>query len=162
MGLFGSNDKARPQGGTTIIAEGATVVGELDLYGNLHIDGRVEGRVVSEHDVSIGASGSFEGEIRAARILVSGQVSGRVECGHLEIVKTGKVSGEVASSALVIEPGGQFVGESRTSDEETVKALSHFQESGEAKRNPVKSEAGPAIKAETGTDTKTDAVVGQD
>ncbi|SEP14422.1 bactofilin family protein [Aquisalimonas asiatica] len=131
MGLFGKSGKEtrRRGGGTTIIATGTTLVGELKPEGNLHIDGRIEGNIRSEHDVSIGADGSFEGDIQAHRMVVSGFARGRIECDSLEIVEQGKVLGEVSSRAFVIEPGGQFLGESRSTDEEAVAALSHWKQS---------------------------------
>lgn len=130
MALFGSGGKQKKRrgGGTTIIAAGTTFTGELYPEGNLHIDGRLEGQIDSSSDVSVGADGSFEGEIRAHRMVVSGFVRGRVECDSLEIVDNGRVLGEVASRRFVIEPGGQFVGESRSTDEESVAQLSHWRE----------------------------------
>lgn len=131
MGLFGKSGKAnkRRGGGTTIIATGTTLIGELKPEGNLHIDGRIEGNIISEYDVSIGADGSFEGEIQSHRMVVSGFARGRIECDSLEIVEQGRVLGEVSSRAFVIEPGGQFLGESRSTDEEAVAALSHWKQS---------------------------------
>lgn len=130
MALFGSGgkQKKRRAGGTTIVAAGTTFAGELYPEGNLHIDGRLEGQIDSSSDVSVGADGSFEGEIRAHRMVVSGFVRGRIECDSLEIVDNGRVLGEVASRRFVIEPGGQFVGESRSTDEESVAQLSHWRE----------------------------------
>ncbi len=128
MGLFGKRDPApggKRRGGTTIIAQGTTVQGELALEGNLHIDGELVGTIQSQGDVSVGASGSFEGEIRAHRIVVSGLARGRIDCESLEIVDKGKVLGEVASRSFVIEPGGQFVGESRSSADDAVKVLDY-------------------------------------
>ena len=129
MGLFGSKSKPakRRGGGTTIIAAGTTLVGDLSPEGNVHIDGRIEGQIDSASDVSIGAEGSFEGEIRAHRMVVSGYARGRIDCDSLEIVNKGRVLGEVSSRSFVIEPGGQFVGESRSTDEESVAQLGHWQ-----------------------------------
>ncbi len=128
MGLFASKGKpgSRRSGGTTIIARGTTLSGDLVPEGNLHIDGRIEGQIDSASDVSIGAEGSFEGEIHAHRMVVSGFARGRIECDSLEIVDKGRVVGEVSSRSLVIEPGGQFVGESRGTDEEAVAQLGHW------------------------------------
>ncbi|MFV8836206.1 polymer-forming cytoskeletal protein [Aquisalimonas sp. APHAB1-3] len=130
MGLFGKSGKEtkRRGGGTTIIATGTTLVGELKPEGNLHIDGRIEGNIRSEYDVSIGSDGSFEGDIQSHRMVVSGFARGRIECDSLEIVEQGKVLGEVSSRAFVIEPGGQFLGESRSTDQEAVAALSHWKQ----------------------------------
>ncbi len=128
MGLFGGQRGAnggKRRGGTTIIAQGASVQGDLILEGNLHIDGELMGTIQSQGDVSVGASGSFEGDIKAHRMVVSGLARGRIDCESLEIVEKGKVLGEVASRSFVIEPGGQFVGESRASDVESVHALAY-------------------------------------
>lgn len=143
MGLFGKSGNAnkRRGGGTTIIATGTTLTGELKPEGNLHIDGRIEGNIRSEHDVSIGADGSFEGDIHANRMVVSGFARGRIECDSLEIVEQGRVLGEVSSRAFVIEPGGQFLGESRSTDQESVAALSHWkQAAGSPSESPDQAE----------------------
>lgn len=159
MGLFGKTGKSRRRaGGTTIIATGTTLSGDLKPEGSLHIDGKIEGQVVTESDVSIGADGSFEGEIKAHRMVVSGFARGRIECDSLEIVDKGRVLGEVASRAFIIEPGGQFVGESRSTDEEAVAALSHWKHSdaspaigdvGIDESPGVEPEVPPVTRAET-------------
>lgn len=111
-----STRSARPAG-TTIIAGGTRLAGELHLEGALHVDGTVEGTISSTGDISVGRTGYLEGTISAERLLVSGEVRGRIECETLEIVESGKVFGEVASQGFIIEPGGQFVGESMSRDE---------------------------------------------
>ncbi len=152
MGLFGNKSKPakRRTGGTTIIAAGTTLTGELAPEGNVHIDGRIEGHIDSASDVSIGAEGSFEGEIRAHRMVVSGYAHGRIECDSLEIVNKGRVLGEVSSRSFVIEPGGQFVGESRSTDAESVAQLSHWhgQERSGADRSASGAEVGPEPEPE--------------
>jgi cytoskeletal protein CcmA (bactofilin family) len=85
----------------------------------------VEGNVESAGDVSIGSTGSFDGNIRAHHVVVSGYLHGKVECQRLEIVASGKVFGEVHSQEFVIEPGGQFVGESRVRETAPIAALRH-------------------------------------
>ena len=151
MGLFGNKSKPakRRSGGTTIIAAGTTLVGELSPEGNVHIDGRIEGQIDSASDVSIGAEGSFEGEIRAHRMVVSGYARGRIECDSLEIVNKGRVLGEVSSRSFVIEPGGQFVGESRSTDEESVAQLSHWHGQERSGADGSASEAGAEPEPES-------------
>lgn len=76
------------------------------------MDGRIEGDVRSEADVTLGKSGQLEGKIQARRVLVSGHVHGRIEAERLEIVAGGVVEGDVVTVDLVIEPGGRFNGSS--------------------------------------------------
>lgn len=126
MGFSGKSRKRKVQpGGTTIIAAGSQLRGELNLESALHIDGSVEGDIQSSSDVSIGSSGKFQGNINAKHIVVSGYLHGKVDCERLEIVASGKVYGEVVCGELVIEPGGQFIGESRVREEGQVVALQH-------------------------------------
>jgi len=131
MGLLGRSNKRKAQsGGTTIIAAGSKLRGELSLECTLHIDGAVEGSISSTADISIGSAGSFEGNIIANHVVVSGYLHGQVECTRLEIVASGKVFGEVHSQEFVIEPGGQFIGESRIRDQESVAKLQHEHDEG--------------------------------
>lgn len=51
----------------------------------------------------------LKGELVAPRVLVSGEIDGRVEADRLEIVAGGKVSGELKVRELQIEPGGQYL-----------------------------------------------------
>lgn len=126
MGLIGKSSKGKVQpSGTTIVASGTKLRGELILDAALHIDGVVEGTIESSSDVSIGSAGSFEGTLRAHHVVVSGHLHGNVDCVRLEIVANGKVFGEINIQEIVIEPGGKFVGESRIRDQAPVPALRH-------------------------------------
>jgi len=87
------------------------------------VDGRVEGDIQSTGDVSIGESGFFEGEIKAAGIVVSGHMQGKIDCQRLEIVATGHVHGELITDDLIIESGGRFIGESKIRSDNTVQLV---------------------------------------
>ena len=119
MGLIGKNNQ-KPDGTarSTIIAAGTHFVGNIELKDSLHLDGQVDGDIVSEADVTIGASGLFKGEIKAKRVLVSGRLDGKVDADYIEIVATGQVNGEIRVRELVIESGGQFIGASHVKKHE--------------------------------------------
>ena len=134
MGIIGKSHRddsqtttasARPvnTGNTTLIAANSEINGSLTLNDNLHVDGRVEGEVKSKGDVSIGESGFFEGEIKAASIVVSGHLQGKIDCERLEIVASGHVHGELITDDLIIESGGHFIGESKIRNDNTVKLI---------------------------------------
>ena len=108
---------------TTIIAEGTSCIGELEVVGKLHIDGRLEGSVHAEGFVSVGTTGQVMGNIQADKIMISGTVEGNIVCNSLEIMQSGDVKGEISTTELVIEPGGVFVGNSRRIDTPDAKAL---------------------------------------
>ena len=142
MGIISRNDKpadgmdraesgsrsgkpARSGGGTTVIAAGTRLVGDLTLEDSFHLDGSMEGDVRSEGDVSVGRSGEFAGDIRAQHVVVSGTVKGSIDCERLEIVTNGRVTGDVVSSELVIEAGARFSGSSRIKDEDEMPSQQH-------------------------------------
>ncbi|WP_238696332.1 polymer-forming cytoskeletal protein [Thiomicrorhabdus sediminis] len=83
-----------------------------ELKGPLHIDGRVEGIIDSEFDVSIGRTGQIKGLVKARSIVLSGVLDGKVACERLEILQTGKLIGEVISGEFTVETGGKFIGQS--------------------------------------------------
>ncbi|WP_238631391.1 bactofilin family protein [Halorhodospira halochloris] len=126
MGIIGKGDKSKGASpGTTVISNGTRLVGELTLESNLHVDGQIKGTIISDHDVSIGRSGRFEGNLKAERLLVSGFVEGVIDCAVMEIVAEGRVFGELHSDDFVIEPGGHFLGESHPRREVPLAELSY-------------------------------------
>lgn len=114
MGIFKSKSKPnRREGGKTIIAEGCFISGEItELKGSLHIDGRVEGIIDSEFDVSVGVNGQVTGMIKARSIVLSGVLDGKVACEKIDILQTGKLIGELISGEFTVETGGKFIGQS--------------------------------------------------
>lgn len=79
----------------------------------MHVDGRIDGIVETEYDVSIGDKGVIKGLIKAKTVYVSGTLEGKVACESIDILSTGKMLGEVICGEMMIEAGGKFIGESR-------------------------------------------------
>jgi len=73
MAIFNKGDANTAQ--TTIISSGTLIKGELHLSCILHIDGNVEGDVISDNTVVIGKNGTARGSIRAKHIVISGKIS---------------------------------------------------------------------------------------
>lgn len=120
MGSFFNNSKeSNNYTGTTTIAAGTKITGEIEISCNLHIDGEFDGNVKSESFITIGKSGLVEGDILADKLVVSGKFLGSCECNTVEIMPEGKVEGRVMTKELVIERKGIFVGESMIKDAES-------------------------------------------
>lgn len=103
--------------GTTIIATGTHIEGEVNAQSNLHIDGFFEGKITCHQIVSIGQGGHAKGEIIADKLVVSGKFNGKADCKIIEIMPHGRVDGEIITNELVIEREGFFVGESRVKND---------------------------------------------
>lgn len=116
------------------------MVGDLSLNDNLHIDGSVRGTVKSQADVAIGKAGSFEGDLTAGSVLISGRFQGNISAHRLEIVSGGRVDGEVEVVELIIESGGHFNGSSRIRSEEAPRRLFHEENNAEENGTDTPSE----------------------
>lgn len=127
MALFGreSDDKttARPNTAptrkmiarstpkTTLIAVGATVIGEITGDTDVMIEGTVEGKVHPTQNVTVGEHGVVRGKIHARRVRVAGRVEGNVHASEsIEILTTGSLEGDVMSPGMVIGDGAFFKG----------------------------------------------------
>jgi len=113
MGNFFNNNKGTGSiSGTTTIAAGTKITGEIDIVCNLHIDGEFEGSIKSKSFITIGKTGVVEGDISADKLIVSGKFMGGCECEAVEILPNGRVEGKVITKEFVIERAGIFVGQS--------------------------------------------------
>ncbi|WP_372798058.1 polymer-forming cytoskeletal protein [Litorivivens sp.] len=128
MGILGRVGKeSSDQPGTTVVASGTKIVGDLQLNDDFHLDGRMSGKVNSSLNVSVGKGGEFDGAIQAKKVVISGCVDGTIDAERLEIVSGGRVIGEIFVTELVIEPGGHFSGTShiKNTDDAEPRRLSH-------------------------------------
>ncbi|MBF0588251.1 MAG: polymer-forming cytoskeletal protein [Magnetococcales bacterium] len=99
--------------GTTIIATGTQIEGEIRIECKLHVDGQFKGEVISTSLVTIGKSGAIKGDLVAKKMEVTGVFDGEAQCEDIEIHTGGKVSGHITSKVLVIERGSTFEGQSK-------------------------------------------------
>ena len=93
------------------IGKGTTLEGNVEAYGNIRIDGRVVGNVVTKSKVVLGASCKVDGSILAQNAEVSGEVSGTVEVTDLLLLKASAVvHGDIITNKLIVESGAAFNG----------------------------------------------------
>ncbi len=78
----------------------------------MHVDGRVDGVIDSDHDLSIGKEGYVTGLVKAKKIVLSGVFEGKMICENIEILSTGKLIGDLVCNDFVVETGGKFIGQS--------------------------------------------------
>ena len=91
---------------------GSELRGELRFEDTFRIDGRFTGTVVSDGDLIVGQRGVVDGEVRVARVFVSGTVKGRLTATkRVEISAQGRVFSTIETPSLVIEDGAVFNGQ---------------------------------------------------
>ena len=92
--------------------EGTELQGELRFRDTFRVDGRVKGRIVSDHTLIVGESAHVEADIDCGVVSIRGAVSGRVQGRQkIELLAGSRVQATLVSPCLVIEEGAFFQGE---------------------------------------------------
>jgi len=105
----------------TIITKGTTISGSIIGNDTVHVEGDVEGTVSVDNIVVIGRSGHIRGNVKAPKIISSGEVDGEIKCDELDVMEPsklkskieaqqvnvkGKIEGSVLCDEIVIEESG--------------------------------------------------------
>ena len=94
--------------------------GSLNFDGTVRIDGKFEGKVITEDTLIVGESGHLMAEINAGTVICMGRVEGTIVASKkVEIHATSKVMGNIKSPALDIELGGILDGNCDMTGKET-------------------------------------------
>jgi len=93
---------------------GPSLVVKGELYGeeDLVVDGKVDGSItVKTGGVTVGEHGRVDADIRAASILVAGQVKGNLSgAERVVLMETGRVEGNISAKSVILENGCRFKG----------------------------------------------------
>ena len=96
---------------TTLIGAGCTFRGDFSGKGGFIIGGNIIGDCDIDGTVTLAMGGSWEGNLRAHDIVVSGSVQGEVTArGKLEIGPTAHVEGTVTGAEIAIAQGAVVTG----------------------------------------------------
>jgi cytoskeletal protein CcmA (bactofilin family) len=99
----------------TLLGKAATLNGDLEFSGGLHLDGRVNGNVRSSAAdggaLSVSESGFIEGRVEVTNIVMNGTVNGDM-CARERLVLGGKarVNGNVYYGVIEMAPGAVITG----------------------------------------------------
>lgn len=97
----------------SVVSRDICIEGELEGSENLVIEGRVKGRIKSQGNVTITASGNVEAVIAARNITIQGRVNGNVEAMEaVEIQQEGILIGDCRARSIQIREGARFEGRS--------------------------------------------------
>lgn len=93
---------------------GATIVikGEVSSDEDVSVDGRIDGQlVVRDAALTIGERAQIQADIRGARIVVHGLVSGAISASErIELTPSATVNGSLSANRVVVADGAQFNG----------------------------------------------------
>ena len=97
----------------TVIAQNTLFTGNIDIEGDIHVYGKVQGNITLKDGILyVMREGFIEGEFTSPAIVINGHVSGTCVGESIEIHEHGEMEGIVRGVAFSIRPGGCFVGKS--------------------------------------------------
>jgi len=116
--MFGSKSKSTID---SLIGLSTRIEGDLHFKGGLRIDGHVHGNVIADPSLAsmlvISEHAVIEGEVRAAHLVVNGQINGPVYSFELlELQPKARITGDVNYKALEMH-GGALVSGKLTHDQ---------------------------------------------
>jgi cytoskeletal protein CcmA (bactofilin family) len=93
------------------IGKGTTIEGNLETYGNIRVDGRVVGNIITKSKLVLGQSSYVDGNVLAQNAEVLGEVRGKIEVTDLLTLKPSAViHGDIVTNKLIVETGAKFNG----------------------------------------------------
>jgi cytoskeletal protein CcmA (bactofilin family) len=106
---------ARSASAPSIISADLVVQGTLSSSGDIQIDGRVEGNVITTGLV-IGDKAFVQGDVAAEEVTVRGRVEGSIRARKVLLASTCHVEGDILHEAFAVETGAFFEGNCRHAD----------------------------------------------
>ncbi len=112
-----------------IIGEGTSIQGDINSNGDIRVDGKITGTIVSKAKVAVGPTGEVIGDIVCKNADISGKIKGKINISELLFLKsTSVLEGSVKTEKLVIESGAKFNGDckmGKVANMSDVKDASH-------------------------------------
>lgn len=113
------------------IGKGTSLVGDVEAFGNIRIDGRVKGNITTKSKLVLGESSFVDGNVLAQNAEIEGEVTGRVEVTELLVLKpSARISGDIVTNKMVVEAGAAFNGSCKMGATAKEIKLSDFDETG--------------------------------
>lgn len=94
-----------------IVGKGSLLKGNLNVPGNIRLEGKVVGNVKSKSKIACGETCVIEGNLIAQNAEIAGKVNGKVKVSELLILKSSCIiNGDISTEKLIIESGSTFNG----------------------------------------------------
>ncbi len=98
----------------TLIGQKTTVKGDLSFSGLMHVDGSIEGSIISmtENDtLIISESGQVSGTAKSGNMIINGTVEGDITAtGKIEVASKARINGNIYYVNIEMETGSQVNG----------------------------------------------------
>ncbi len=95
----------------TLIGRNTRLIGRVEANGTIRVDGEIDGDIVADGNITIGADGKITGNLEGNDIFISGTVYGNIKCNeYLRLGNTAKLFGDVEVKTLIIDENAIFEG----------------------------------------------------
>ena len=89
------------------------IKGTVKFTNDLVVDGKIEGEITSDGNLTVGENARIKAEIKTATVVVYGKVHGNLTATErVELKASAEVVGDIKTKTLSIEAGAIFVGKS--------------------------------------------------
>ncbi len=96
-----------------ILSSDVEIKGTLKFSNDLIIDGKIDGEVSSDGDLTIGENARIKGDVITRSVTVFGKVTGNITVSdRCELKQNAELVGDIKAGKLAIEEGATFMGSS--------------------------------------------------
>jgi cytoskeletal protein CcmA (bactofilin family) len=95
----------------SVIAAELTIEGKISGSGDVRIAGRFKGDVQVDGNFRIDAGARLEGQVRAAVVVVGGELQGNIDAARqVDVLSTGIIVGDVKAASITVAAGSRMRG----------------------------------------------------
>ena len=99
--------------GKCTLSNNVEIEGSITLQKELLIDGKLQGRIISDGLLTIGENAHVRGRIKSKAVTIYGEVHGNITAERCELKSKCILQGDLNTVSLIIEDGATFVGSSQ-------------------------------------------------
>ena len=135
-----TDETAQPAPETrSVIGAGVTIRGDVEGACELHLEGRVIGKVAVT-GLLVNETAEIEGSITAEVLDVFGRIDGPIEAGSVHLRSTAVLESDISYTSLQVDPGARISGRFTYSDSNAAKVVSFGRGEGSEPRNEAAEE----------------------
>lgn len=121
-----SGTTSSPAATRNVLSSDVDIKGTVKFSNDLVVDGKIEGEIQSDGNLTVGENARLKAEIKTGTIIVYGKVHGNLTANdRVELKANSEVVGDIKAKTLSIEAGAIFVGKSTVGTPANTPASTH-------------------------------------
>ena len=94
-----------------LLGQGTVIEGTLQAAGEIHVSGRIVGKLEVDGRAVVAQDGAVEGELEATNADIAGSVEGQINVSERLLLRaSARIDGDIRVERLVVEEGAVFTG----------------------------------------------------